>query len=168
MEDLNHSARAGSERFFPSRRFRKRGNPVWISRFLNRTDGGKDPLLSRSQFIQRFPMQESAFYPICCSVSTKRCIPQNMNTKTIGGKGDTGKDEIREALNHSARAGGERFFPAEGSENGGILYGFPVFGTARMGDKIRCPAADELFRGSFIQRSRKSGLRTMCRKENRR
>ena len=84
-----------------------------------------------------------AFYPICCSVSTKRCIPQNMNTKTIGGKGDTGKDEIREALNHSARAGGERFFPAEGSENNGILYGFPVFGTARMGEKLRCPAAAE-------------------------
>ena len=54
-----------------------------------------------------------------------------------------------EALNHSARAGGERFSPAEGSENGGILYGFPVFGTARMGEKLRCPAADELFRASL-------------------
>ena len=54
-EALNHSARAGSERFFPSRRFRKRWNPVWISRFLNRTDGGKDPLPSRSRIIQRFP-----------------------------------------------------------------------------------------------------------------
>ena len=41
------------------------------------------------------------------------------------------------------------FSPAEGSENGGILYGFPVFGTARMGEKIRCPAADELFRVSL-------------------
>ena len=42
-EALNHSARAGGERFFPSRRFRKRWNTVCISRFLNRTDGGKDP-----------------------------------------------------------------------------------------------------------------------------
>ena len=34
--------------------------------------------------------------------------------------------QIREALIHSARAGGERFFPAEGSKNGGMLYVFPV------------------------------------------
>ena len=53
-EALNHSARAGGERFFPSRRFRKRWNPVWISRFLNRTDGGKDPLPSRRRIVQRF------------------------------------------------------------------------------------------------------------------
>ena len=53
-EALNHSARAGSERFFPSRRFRKRRNPVCISRFLNRTDGGKDPLPSRRRIVQRF------------------------------------------------------------------------------------------------------------------
>ena len=79
-EALNNSARAGSERFFPSRRFRKRWNTVCITRFLNRTDGGKDPLLSRRRIVQSFP-----------------------------------------------RAGGERFSPAEGSENGGILYVFPVF-----------------------------------------
>ena len=54
QEALDHSARAGSERFFLSRRFRKRRNPVWISRFWNRTDGGKDPLPSRSRIIQRF------------------------------------------------------------------------------------------------------------------
>ena len=53
-ETLNHSARAGSERFFPSRRFRKRWNPVCISRFLNRADGGKDPLPSRRRVVQRF------------------------------------------------------------------------------------------------------------------
>ena len=40
-EAQNNSARAGGERFFPSRRFRKRWNPVWISRFWNRADGGK-------------------------------------------------------------------------------------------------------------------------------
>ena len=41
------------------------------------------------------------------------------------------------------------FGSAEGSENGGILYVFPVFRTARMGQKIRCPAEDDLFRGSL-------------------
>ena len=40
-EALIHSARAGGEGVFSSRRFRKRWNPVWISRFLNRADGGK-------------------------------------------------------------------------------------------------------------------------------
>ena len=60
QEALDHSARAGSERFFPSRRFRKRWNPVWISRFWNRTDGGKDPLPSRRRIIQRFPNRGSA------------------------------------------------------------------------------------------------------------
>ena len=33
--------------YSPSVRFRKRWNPVWISHFLNRTDGEKDPLPSR-------------------------------------------------------------------------------------------------------------------------
>ena len=53
-EALNNSARAGGERFFPSRRFRKRWNPVWISRFWNRTDGGKAPLPSRRRIVQSF------------------------------------------------------------------------------------------------------------------
>ncbi len=35
-------------------------------------------------------------------------------------------------------------------ENGGILYVFPVFQTADWGQKIRYPAADDLFRTSLI------------------
>ena len=42
----------------------------------------------------------------------------------------------------------EDFDSPEGSENGGILYVFPIFKTARMGQKIRRPAADDLFRAS--------------------
>ena len=53
-EALNNSARAGGERFFPNRRFRKRRNTVCISRFLNRTDGEKDPLPSRRRIVQSF------------------------------------------------------------------------------------------------------------------
>ena len=34
-------------------------------------------------------------------------------------------------------------------ENGGILYVFPVFHSAWMAKKIRCPAADDLFRVSL-------------------
>ena len=60
QEALNHSARAGGERFFPSRRFRKRWNPVWISRFLIRTDGGKAPLPSRGRIVQSFPYSENS------------------------------------------------------------------------------------------------------------
>ena len=41
------------------------------------------------------------------------------------------------------------FGSAESSKNGGILYVFPVFRTARMGQNIRCSAADDLFRGSL-------------------
>ena len=48
------SAKADSERFCPSQRFKKQRNPVWIFRFLNRMDGVNDPLLSRRRFIQRF------------------------------------------------------------------------------------------------------------------
>ena len=41
------------------------------------------------------------------------------------------------------------FDAAEGSEIGGILGVFPNFRTARMGQKIRRPAADDLFRVSL-------------------
>ena len=54
-EALIHSARAGGERFSLSRRFKKRRNTECISRFLNRADGGKDPLPSRRRIIQSFP-----------------------------------------------------------------------------------------------------------------
>ena len=39
---------------------------------------------------------------------------------------------------------------AESSKNGGILYVFPGFGTERIGEKIRCPAGDDLFRDSIV------------------
>jgi len=43
-----------------------------------------------------------------------------------------------------------RDFGSLGSmENEGILYVFPVFHTAPVGQKIRCPAEVELFRGSL-------------------
>ena len=35
-------------------------------------------------------------------------------------------------------------------ENEGILYVFPIFHTEGWGQKIRCPAEDDLFRGSLI------------------
>ncbi|MDD6856093.1 MAG: hypothetical protein PUD66_06695, partial [Oscillospiraceae bacterium] len=40
----------------------------------------------------------------------------------------------------------------EGLENRGILYVFPVFQTALSEQKIRCSAADDLFRGSLAGR----------------
>ncbi len=40
------------------------------------------------------------------------------------------------------------FGSPESMENMGILDVFPVFHTAPEGQKIRCPAADELFRVS--------------------
>ena len=36
-------------------------------------------------------------------------------------------------------------------ENAGILYVFPIFHTEGWGQKIRCPAEDDLFRGSFVK-----------------
>ena len=42
-EALNKSARADSERFFPSRRFKNRGI-LAVFPVLNRADEGKDPL----------------------------------------------------------------------------------------------------------------------------
>ncbi len=41
------------------------------------------------------------------------------------------------------------FGSPESMENEGILDVFPVFHTAPMGQKIRCPDADELFRVSL-------------------
>ncbi|MBP3305698.1 MAG: hypothetical protein J6L24_06990, partial [Oscillospiraceae bacterium] len=46
----------------------------------------------------------------------------------------------------------EDFGSDESSENEGILYVFPVFGTARLGQKIRLSAEDYLFRGSLRTR----------------
>ncbi len=40
------------------------------------------------------------------------------------------------------------FGSPESMENVGILYVFPVFHTAPVGQKIRCPAEAELFGGS--------------------
>ena len=54
-EALIKSARAGSRRFWFSRKFRKRGNTVCISRFWNCTAGAKDSPFGRRRFIQRFP-----------------------------------------------------------------------------------------------------------------
>ena len=42
------------------------------------------------------------------------------------------------------------FGSAESTEIAGILCVFPNFGTARMEQKTRHPAADELFRGSLV------------------
>ena len=67
-EALSHSARAGGESFFPSRRFRKRWNPVWISRFWNRTDGEKDPLPSRRRIVQSFPNSASGISGLSINV----------------------------------------------------------------------------------------------------
>ena len=53
-EALIKSARAGSERFFSSRRVQKWRNTVCISHFRTRTDREKDPLSSRRRFIQSF------------------------------------------------------------------------------------------------------------------
>ena len=36
-------------------------------------------------------------------------------------------------------------------ENRGILYVFPVFHSAWLAKKIRCPAADDLFRDSLVR-----------------
>ncbi len=41
------------------------------------------------------------------------------------------------------------FGSPESMENGGILDVFPVFHTEPVGQKIRCKADAELFRGSF-------------------
>ncbi len=46
--------------------------------------------------------------------------------------------------------GARDFGSPESMENEGILDVFPVFHTAPVGQKIRCPAAVELFRVSFI------------------
>ncbi len=45
--------------------------------------------------------------------------------------------------------GARDFSLAEGFKSGGILYVFPTFEAARVGKKIRYPAADDLFRGSL-------------------
>ena len=47
------------------------------------------------------------------------------------------------------------FDSAEGSKNVGILCVFPIFWTARMGQKIHCPAAGDLFRVS-LKKAQKS------------
>ena len=39
----------------------------------------------------------------------------------------------------------------QGLENEGILYVFPIFQPAAWEQKIRCPAADDLFRVSLAQ-----------------
>ena len=44
------------------------------------------------------------------------------------------------------------FDSAKSTENAGILCVFPIFSTAWMGQKIRCSAADDLFRGSLKKR----------------
>ena len=49
------SARAGAERIWYSRIFKKWRNSVWISHFLKGTDVVKDPAFRRRRFIQRFP-----------------------------------------------------------------------------------------------------------------
>ena len=46
------------------------------------------------------------------------------------------------------------FVSGESLGNGGILDVFPVFQTVRMGQKIRCSAADDLFRDSLGIKSR--------------
>ena len=41
------------------------------------------------------------------------------------------------------------FGTSESVENAGILDVFPIFHTARLGQKIHCSAADNLFRDSL-------------------
>ena len=52
------------------------------------------------------------------------------------------------------------FSLGESFKSGGILYVFPAFGTARIGEKSRCSAAGDLFRGS-LRLHRKEGLPRM-------
>ena len=63
-EALNHSASAGGERLFPRRRFRKRWNPVWISRFWNRTDGGKSSVAQPQTNCSEFPQVSGRYFPL--------------------------------------------------------------------------------------------------------
>ena len=62
-EALSKSVRADAERFWPSRKFKKWRNPVWISHFFNCTNGLKDPAFSRRRFIQSFPNSRSQSRP---------------------------------------------------------------------------------------------------------
>ena len=57
---------------------------------------------------------------------------------------------FRKALNESARLTAGVFISGESSENGRILDVFPVFQAARLGQKIRCSAADDLFRDPLV------------------
>ena len=62
------------------------------------------------------------------------------------------------------------FDPSERMENAGILCVFPIFHTARLGQKIRHPAVAELFRGSLIVEIDKMCIFTlvdMLKKRNR-
>ena len=52
---------------------------------------------------------------------------------------------VRDALIKSTRTGSERFVSRQGMENAGILYVFPIFRTEGWGQKIRCPAENDLF-----------------------
>ena len=54
----------------------------------------------------------------------------------------------KEALIKSARAGRKSFSSDKRMENRGILCVFPVFHSAWMAKKIRCPAEGDLFRVS--------------------
>ena len=64
------------------------------------------------------------------------------------------KRRAKEALNKLARAGSVRFFVRQKNGKQGntvciSCYVFPVFHSAWMAKKIRCPAADDLFRVSL-------------------
>lgn len=59
--------------------------------------------------------------------------------------------KTREALIKSARADGEGFWLSRKYQTPGILCVFLGFGTARMGQKTRRSAADDLFRASLGQ-----------------
>ena len=50
------------------------------------------------------------------------------------------------------------FSSAESFKSGGILDVFPTFETARMEEKLRCSAADDLFRGSLDPWRPENGL----------
>ena len=53
---------------------------------------------------------------------------------------------VKATPHNSARTGGKGFFLSRKFENRGILGVFPVFQTARMGEKTRHPAADAIVR----------------------
>ncbi len=62
------AAGADAEISCHSQTFKRRKQPVWISRFFSRGDGGNDPAFSRSRLIQRF-LKYTLPGAVCCIAS---------------------------------------------------------------------------------------------------